>query len=128
RCPRRAIRAWFPAGSTTSAVWLAKEGILSQERFELLLGIKLGYRQRIWASLPGANIAPHRVSTMREKSQERRMLLSRSFHLSGRRRVAFSVFRCFPATAADRPSASIGTAMSLDTLRARMAAELSYGP
>jgi probable HAF family extracellular repeat protein len=64
---------------------------------------------------------------MREKSLERRILLTRSFHLSGRLGAAFARVRCWLATIADRRSASIGTAMWLDTLQARMARELSCG-
>ena len=61
-----------------------RAGDSSQERLELPSGITAGLSQRIWVSFTAANIVPLRVSTMREKSLERRILLSRSFHLSGR--------------------------------------------
>src|SRR4029453_4998329 len=64
---------------------------------------------------------------MREMLLERGILLSRSFHLSGRLGAVFARVRCWLATTADRRSASIGTAMWLDTLRARMVKELSCG-
>ena len=56
-----------------------------------------------------------------------RISLSRSFHLSGRRRAALRGFRCCLATTAGRRWASISTAMWLDILRGRMAGELSCG-
>ena len=72
--------------------------ILSQERLELPSGITAAYgcRKRIWVSLAAANIVPLRVSTTREKSLEPRIPLSRSFHLSGRRRAAFSRIPLLP--------------------------------
>src|SRR6266700_1967785 len=102
--------------------------ILPQERLKLPSGITAAVgTQSIWVSFTAANIVPLRVSTMREKSLERRILLSRSFHLSGRLRAAFAGFRCCLATTVDRPSASISTAMWPDTLRARMERRLSFG-
>src|SRR4030095_3877851 len=74
-----------------------------------------------------ANIVPLRASTMREKSLERRILLSRSFHFSGHLRASLGGFRCCPATIVDQASASINTAMWSATLRARMAGKLSCG-
>src|SRR6266513_210595 len=107
---------------------LGEELILPQERLKLPSGITATVgTQSIWVSFTAANIVPLRVSTMREKSLETRILLSRSFHLSGHLKASLGGFRCCPATIVDRPSASIGTAMWLDTLRARMARELSCG-
>src|SRR6266480_621595 len=106
---------------------LGKQVILSQERLELPPGTTAGYGEGIWVSLAAANIVPLPVSTMREKSLELRISLRRWFHLSGHRRAAFGGFRCCLATTADRRSASIGTAMWLDILRARMAPKLSFG-
>ena len=103
--------------------------ILPQGRSELPCGItaSTSFGQSIWVSFTAANIVPLRASTMQEKSLERRIPLSRSFHLSGRLGAAFARVRCWLATTADRRSASIGTAMWLDTLRAQMARELSCG-
>src|SRR6266550_4956708 len=107
---------------------LGEQVILPQESLKLPSGITAALRsQSIWVSFTAANIVPLRASTMREKSLERRILLSRSFHLSGRLGAAFAGVRCWLVTTADRRSASIGTAMWLDTLRARMAGEGSCG-
>ena len=101
--------------------------ILPQGRSDLPSGITADFGQSIWVSFTAATMVPLRASTMREKSLERRIPLSRSFHLSGRLGAAFASVRCWLATTADRRSASIGTAMWLDTLRARMAGERSCG-
>src|SRR6266513_4398426 len=107
---------------------LGEQVILPQESLKLVSGITAAFGgQSIWVSFTAANLVPLRPSTMREKSLERRILLSRSFHLSGRLAAAFAGVRCWLATTADRRSASIGTAMWLDTLRARMAGEGSCG-
>ena len=100
-----------------------------QGRSELLSGItaSTSFGQSIWVSFTAATMVPLRASTMREKSLERRIPLSRSFHLSGRLGAAFAGVRSWLAITADRRSASIGTAIWLDTLRARMAGELSCG-
>ena len=64
---------------------------------------------------------------MREKSLETRILLSRSFHLSGHLRASLGGFRCCPATIVDRPRASISTAMWSDILPGRTVPEDSCG-
>ena len=100
---------------------LGEQLILSQERLKLPSGsttsctrsCTASLSQSIWVSFTAANIVPLRASTMREKSLERRTLLSRSFHLSGRLRAAFAGVRCWPATTADRRLASTSTAMWL---------------
>src|SRR4029453_17748478 len=108
---------------------LGAQLILPQERLKLVSGItaSTSFGQSVWVSFTGANIVPLQPSTMREKSLERGILQSQSFHFSGRPGAAFTRVRYWLATTADRRSASIGTAMWLDTLRARMARERSYG-
>jgi hypothetical protein len=54
-------------------------------------------RLKNWVNLLAATIVPLRVSTIREKSLERRILLSRLFHLSGRLGAAFAGVRCWMA-------------------------------
>src|SRR6266480_7743615 len=106
---------------------LEEQEIFPQERLELPSGITPAYGQRIWVALAAANILPLRLSMTRGKSLALRTLLAPSFHLCGRRRAAFGGFRCCLATTAERRSASIVTAMWLDTLRAQMEGKLFSG-
>src|SRR5437762_11445325 len=119
--------ARFPAGSTTWAMLLGEQVILSQARLRLPSGMTPAYGEGIWVISAAGNIVLLPISTMREKSLELRIRVRRLYRWFGLQRVGCGASRSWRATAAAKRPPSTSTGMSWDILPVRTVSEHSCG-